>query len=90
MQLTEKGASISVTFDTGNFMYNHLKDVTANTLQMTLLGEGGISVKEVLNVFLKDIHTAIGYRCGSKPLEVLKKKIDKLVEIKLEIESTLK
>lgn len=105
-QLTEKGASVSATFDTGNFMYVHedpvknavllkncvkyvhLKDITANTLQMTLLGEGDISIKEVLNVFPKDINTAIEYPCGSKPLEVLKKEIAKLAEIKLEIENT--
>jgi len=70
--------------------YVHLKDVTANTSQMTLLGEGDISVKEVLNVFPKDSNTAIEYPCGSKPLEVLKGEIAKLVEIKLEIENALK
>lgn len=107
-QLIEKGASVSVTFDTGNFMYVHedpvknaellknnvtyvhLKDVTTDTLQMTLLGEGDISVKEVLSLFPSDINTAIEYPCGSEPLKVLKKEIAKLVEIKLEIESTLK
>lgn len=106
-QLIEKGASVSVTFDTGNFMYLHedpvknaellknhvtyihLKDVTTDSLQLTLLGEGDIPIKEVLSLFPSNLNTAIEYPCGSEPLKVLKKEIAKLVEIKLEIESAL-
>lgn len=106
-QLNEKGAKVSVTFDTGNFMYVHedpiknavllkkqvtyvhLKDIQTDTLQMTLLGEGDISIKEILSTFPSDINTAIEYPCGKDPLEVLKEEIAKLTDIKAEIESTL-
>lgn len=104
IQLIEKGAAVSLTFDTGNFMYVHgnlvknaellksnvtyihLKDITADTLGMTLLGEGDISIVEVLKAFPSDINTAIEYPCGHDPLDVLKKEIDKLTAIKEAIE----
>lgn len=107
-QLIEKGATVSVTFDTGNFMYVHedpvknagilkkhvtyvhVKDVKMTTFQMTLLGEGDISIREILSTFPSDINTAIEYPCGKDPMKRLKEEIAKLTDIKVEIESTLR
>lgn len=103
-QLIEKGADVSITFDTGNFVfvhedpvknaellkeqvtYVHLKDIKEETLEMTLLGEGDISVADVLSKFPSDINTAIEYPCGNDPLAVLQEEITKLITIKQDIE----
>lgn len=59
----------------------HLKDVKYNTLKLTLLGQGDIPLKDVLDHLPQNIEVVIEYPCGDQPIKTLKKELDKLLSI---------
>ncbi|MDN6626170.1 MAG: hypothetical protein L0K82_03005, partial [Pisciglobus halotolerans] len=58
----------------------HLKDVNYYPLQTTLLGQGDIPLKTVLDHLPKSIEVIIEYPCGDHPVETLRRELNKLLK----------
>lgn len=58
----------------------HMKNVNADTHELTLLDEGDVPMFDVIEVFPEDIHYAIEYPCGSNPFDTVEKEIQKLTK----------
>ncbi|WP_028273230.1 sugar phosphate isomerase/epimerase family protein [Atopococcus tabaci] len=58
----------------------HMKNVNADTHELTLVDEGDVPMFDVMEVFPEDIHYAIEYPCGSNPFETVEKEIQKLTK----------
>ena len=56
----------------------HMKNIKADTKEMTLIDEGDISMLEILAVFSEEVNRAIEYPCGGNPFETVKGEIEKL------------
>lgn len=57
----------------------HMKNVKADTHEMTLIDEGDVPMFEVLDVFGDDVNFAIEYPCGTSPFETVKGEIEKVM-----------
>lgn len=56
----------------------HMKNVKADTHELTLVDEGDVPMFDVIEVFPEDIHYAIEYPCGSNPFDTVKEEIKKI------------
>lgn len=62
----------------------HLKDVKKEPIETTLLGEGDISIQEVISCLPENLDMVMEYPCGNQPIKVLKKELSKLSSLKKE------
>lgn len=59
----------------------HMKNVKADTHEMTLIDEGDVPMFEVIDVFGEDVNFAIEYPCGTDPFKTVKGEIEKIKKI---------